>query len=61
MKNEALFIDSTNPGSDILPNKLMNIEKGIEISSYWEEFNHMSEEYFKENSEKQNETEKMNV
>ena len=36
---EALFIDSINPGSDILPNKLMNLEKGIGISSCWEEFN----------------------
>ena len=36
---EALFIDSMNPGSDILPNKLMNLEKGIEISSCWKEFN----------------------
>ena len=36
---EALFIDSINPGED----KHVNIEKGIEISSCWKEFNHMSD------------------
>ena len=36
---EVLFIASIHPASDILPNKLMNIEKGIEISSCWKEFN----------------------
>ena len=45
---EALFIDSINPGKDILPNKLMNIEKGIEISSCWKEFNpHTRKIFFK--------------
>jgi len=36
---EALFIDCINPRSNISPNNLMNLEKGIEIANCWKEFN----------------------
>ena len=36
---EALFIDCLNPGVTLLPDMLMNLEKGIEIASGWKEFN----------------------
>ena len=32
---EALFIDCINPGSNISPNNLMNLEKGVDIASFW--------------------------
>ena len=37
---EAIFIDCLNPNVEISPNsKVMNLEKGIEISNCWKEFN----------------------
>ena len=35
---EALYIDSINPQMDINPQKLMNQEKGTDISDCWKEF-----------------------
>ena len=43
---EALFIDCLNPGTDITPNGLMDLEKGIEISSCWKEFNPQIQKIF---------------
>ena len=34
---EALYIDSLNPGKQI-SNKIMNLEKGFDISGCWKEF-----------------------
>jgi len=45
---EALYIDSINPQEDIDPNKLMNPEKGTEVSKCWKQFYPNIREIFKE-------------
>ena len=56
---EALFIDCLNPNTNITPNGLMNLEKGIEISSCWKEFNPHVRKIFFQKIPTKNQTEKI--
>ena len=55
---EALFIDCINPRSNISPNNLMNLEKGIEIANCWKEFNPHLKKIFSKKIPHRNPTEK---
>ena len=56
---EALFIDCLNPSTNISPSGLMNLEKGIEISSCWKEFNPHVRKIFFQKIPTKNQTEKI--
>ena len=48
---EAIFIDCLNPNAEISSSsKIMNLEKGMEVSNCWKEFNvqRSSKDFFKE-------------